>query len=113
VRPSHSFFAPEILTTSLLTLVAAAIAAPEFGINPAVGGLLAAAFCYGAETILAFAAGWPLSWRSPVAWLVRDALLPFLWARGWSGRNVTWRGNAMDVDDGVFLQAESEPRPQI
>ncbi len=107
------FFAPEILTTSLLTLVAAAIAAPEFGMNPAVGGLLAAAFCYGAETILAFAAGWPLSWRSPVAWLVRDALLPFLWMRGWSGRNVTWRGNAMDVDDGVFLQAESEPRPQI
>jgi ceramide glucosyltransferase len=107
------FFAPEILTTSLITLVAAAIAAPEFGMNPAVGGLLAAAFCYGAETILAFSAGWPLSWRSPVAWLVRDALLPFLWTRGWSGRNVTWRGNAMDVDDGVFLQTESEARPQI
>jgi ceramide glucosyltransferase len=107
------FFAPEILTTSLLTLVAAAIAAPEFGMNPVVGGLLAAVFCYGAETILAFAAGWPLSWRSPLAWLARDALLPFLWTRGWSGRNVTWRGNAMDVDDGVFLQTESEPRPQI
>jgi hypothetical protein len=40
-------------------------------------------------------------------------LLPLLWACGWSGRNVVWRGNAMDVDDGVFLQAESEPRPQI
>jgi ceramide glucosyltransferase len=107
------FFAPEILTTSLLTLVAAAVAAPEFGMNPAIGCVLAAAFCYGAEAILAFAAGWPLSWRSPAAWLVRDLLLPFLWTRGWSGRNVTWRGNAMDVDDGVFLQAESEPRPQI
>ena len=32
------FFAPEILTTSLLTLVAAAVAAPEFGMNPAIGG---------------------------------------------------------------------------
>ena len=32
------FFAPEILTTSLLTFVAAAVAAPEFGINPIVGG---------------------------------------------------------------------------
>jgi ceramide glucosyltransferase len=107
------FFAPEILTTSLLTFVAAAVAAPDFGIDPLVGFVLAAAFCYGAEAFLAFAAGWPLSWRSPAAWLVRDALLPFLWARGWSGRNVVWRGNAMDVDDGVFLQAESEPRPQI
>ena len=75
--------------------------------------MLAVAFCYGAEAILAFAAGWPLSWRSPAAWLARDVLLPLLWACGWSGRNVTWRGNAMDVDDGVFLQAEFEPRPQI
>jgi ceramide glucosyltransferase len=105
------FFAPEILTTSLLTLLAAAVAAPDFGVNPVVGAMLAAAFCYGAEAILAFLAGWPLSWRSPAAWLGRDVLLPFLWAGGWSGRNVTWRGNAMDVDEGVFL--ESEPRAQI
>ena len=107
------FFAPEILTTSLLTFVAAGVAAPDFGMDAVVGVALAVAFCYGAEAILAFAAGWPLSWRSPAAWLVRDVLLPFLWACGWSGRNVVWRGNAMDVDDGVFLQAESEPRPQI
>jgi ceramide glucosyltransferase len=107
------FFAPEILTTGLLTFIAAAVAAPDFGMDPVVGVALAAAFCYGGEAILAFAAGWPLSWRSPAAWLVRDLLLPFLWARGWSGRNVVWRGNAMDVDDGVFLQAESGPRPQI
>jgi ceramide glucosyltransferase len=107
------FFAPEVLTTSLLTLIAAAVAAPVFGMDPIVGAALAALFCYGAEAILAFAAGWPLSWRSPAAWLTRDVLLPFLWAGGWSGRNVTWRGNAMDVDDGVFLPTESEPRPQI
>jgi ceramide glucosyltransferase len=107
------FFAPEILTTSLFTFIAAAVAAPDLGMDPVVGFVLAAAFCYGAEAILAFVAGWPLSWRSPGAWLVRDVLLPFLWACGWSGRNVVWRGNAMDVDDGVFLQPESEPRPQI
>ena len=107
------FFAPEILTTSLFTFIAAAVAAPNFGVDPIVAVALMAVFWYGAEAILAFAAGWPLSWRSPAAWLARDLMLPFLWARGWSGRNVVWRGNAMDVDDGVFLQAESEPRPQI
>jgi ceramide glucosyltransferase len=101
------------LTTSLLTFISAAVAAPVFGIDPVLGALLAVVFCYGAEAILALAAGWPLSWRSPVAWLARDVLLPLLWACGWSGRNVVWRGNAMDVDDGVFLQAESEPRSQI
>jgi ceramide glucosyltransferase len=105
------FFAPEILTTSLLTLGAAAVAAPVFGINPIVGAVTERCRQHGAEAILAFVAGWPLSWRSPVAWLARDVILPFLWAGGWSGRNVRWRGNAMDVDEGVFL--ESEPRAQI
>src|SRR6516162_4594094 len=107
------FFAPEIFTTGLLALVSAAATASEFGVNPVVGVALAAAFWYGAEGVLAFVAGWPVSWLSPAAWLVRDLLLPFLWARGWTGRNVTWRGNAMDVDDGVFLQAESEPTTQV
>src|ERR1700759_4720413 len=102
------FFAPEILTTSLFTFIAAAVAAPNFGVDPIIAVALMAVFWYGAEALLAFAAGWPLSWRSPVAGLARDLMLPFLWARGWSGRNVVWRGNAMAVDDGVFLQAESE-----
>ena len=108
------FFAPEILTTSLFTLRRRRGRRSRLRrwIRSSASPLMAL-FWYGAEAFLAFAAGWPLSWRSPAAWLVRDALLPFLWARGWSGRNVVWRGNAMDVDDGVFLQAESEPRPQI
>jgi ceramide glucosyltransferase len=107
------FFVPEILTTGLLTFVAAAVAAPEVGMNPVVGVALAAAFCYSVEALLAFVAGWPLSWRSPAAWLVRDVLLPFLWARGWTGDNIVWRGNAMNVEETVFGEAESEPRPQI
>src|SRR4029077_8167905 len=98
------FFAPEILTTSLLTFIAAAVAAPEFGIDPIVGAVLAAAYCYGAEAILAFVAGWPLSWRSPVAWLARDVLLPFLWARGWGGRNVGGGGHAMGGGGGGVPQ---------
>ncbi len=107
------FFAPEILTTGLLTFAAAAVAAPEFGLSVASSVALMAAFWYGSEAALAFAAGWPLSWRSPLAWVVRDLLLPALWAGGWTGRNVVWRGNAMSVDETVFGEAESEPRPQI
>ena len=103
------FFAPEILTTSLLTFIAAAVAAPVFGMDPIVGAALAAVFCYGAEAILAFAAGWPLSWRSPAAWLTRDVLLPFLWARGWSGRNVIWRAPWMSTK-AVSCRPKSETR---
>jgi ceramide glucosyltransferase len=107
------YFAPEILTTSILTFVAAAIAAPEFGLNAASSVALTAAFWYSAEAALAFAAGWPLSWLSLPAWIARDLLLPALYARGWSGHNIVWRGNAMSVDETVFGEAESEPRPQI
>ncbi len=105
------FFAPEILTTGLLAFVAAAVAAPDLmSVTPIVA--LTAAFWYCAEAGLAIVAGWPLSWRSPLAWLVRDLLLPVLWAQAWTGRNVVWRGNAMDVDEMVLGEAGSGPRTQ-
>jgi len=107
------FFAPEILTTSLLTLAAAGVAAPALGVNVALAVAAAAIFWYGAEALLALAAGWPLSWRTPLAFLARDFLLPALFAKAWTGRNVVWRGNAMNVEETMFGEAESEPRPQI
>ena len=107
------FFAPEILTTSLFTLAAAGVAAPVLGAPVALAVAVTAVFWYGAEALLAFAAGWPLSWRMPFAWVIRDLLLPVLWARGWTGGDVVWRGNAMNVEETMFGEAESEPRPQI
>jgi ceramide glucosyltransferase len=107
------FFAPEILTTSILTLATAAVGASEFGVNIASGVAAMAVFWYGAEAILASAAGWPLSWRSPLAWIARDLMLPVLFAQAWTGHAIVWRGNAMRVDETVFGDADSEPRPQI
>jgi ceramide glucosyltransferase len=107
------YFAPEILTTSLFTLAAAGVAAPVLGVSVALAVAVAAIFWYGCEALLAFAAGWPLSWRMPFAWVIRDLLLPFLWAGGWTGANVVWRGNAMNVEEPAFGEAESEPRTQI
>jgi ceramide glucosyltransferase len=92
-------FAPEILTSSVLTLLAAAIAAPEWGLRPAAGVWLAALVWYGAEAALAFVAGWPLGPLSPLAWLVRDLILPWLWVQGWVGDRFEWRGNAMTVGE--------------
>ena len=34
---------------------------------------------------LALAAGWPLSWRMPLAWIARDLMLPLLFAKAWTG----------------------------
>lgn len=41
--------------------------------------------------------GWTYSWRSPLAWLVRDLLLPVLWIRAATARTLTWRGSRMKI----------------
>src|SRR5271157_4644340 len=107
------FFLPEIMTTSLFTLAAAGVAAPQFGLNIVSSIAATAFFWYGVEAILALVAGWPLSWRMPLAWIVRDLMLPLVFAKAWTGHAIVWRGNAMKVDETMFSDAESEPRPQI
>jgi ceramide glucosyltransferase len=109
--PLH--FAPEILTTSLLTIGAAAVAAPEFGLSAWQSAALATGFWYAAEAALAFLAGWQLSWTSPFGWIVRDFLLPAMWAQGWRRDNFVWRGNAMSADDSFLEQAPSGPPPRV
>ena len=93
------YFAPEIFTTSLFTMVAAALAAPQLGLHPVTGLMLAASIWYGTEALLAAVAGWPLVWRSPLAWIARDLLLPWLWVQGWTGDQFEWRGNPMTVGE--------------
>src|SRR5271165_868388 len=105
--PLH--FAPEILTTSLVTIGAAAFAAPEFGVGAGSSVALAALFWYALEALLASVAGWPLSWRSLPAWIIRDVLLPVLWSAGWTGDSFEWRGNAMSVDETSLEEAASGP----
>jgi len=56
-----------------------------------------AAFWYGAELALAWAAGWLVSWTSPLAALTRDALLPVLFVAAWTGSGFEWRGHEMPV----------------
>jgi ceramide glucosyltransferase len=88
--PGH--YSSEILTGVLPPLALLAL----LGLHP--GWLVAfLALWYGAEAGLARAAGWPLSWRSPLAWAMRDALLPAIWIAGWVRGRYVWRGNAVDM----------------
>jgi ceramide glucosyltransferase len=48
-----------------------------------------------AEAWLAAAVGWHLTWRSPLLWLLREALLPVLIVHAWLGKSLSWRGNEM------------------
>ena len=85
------YFAPEIVTTSLLTLAAAGVAGEELGVGAPAAVIV--------EAALAAVAGWPLAWLSPAAWMARDALLPVLWLSGWMNARFVWRGNVMSVDE--------------
>jgi ceramide glucosyltransferase len=109
--PLH--FALEILTTGLLTTVAAAFAAPEFGTNAWTSAAVAALFWYALEALLAAVAGWPLSWRSLPAWIFRDVLLPVLWSEAWAGDSFVWRGNVISVDESELSEVTSGPPPQM
>jgi ceramide glucosyltransferase len=88
------YYAVEILAGGIAPLAAAAYVLAATGL-PVSGVIALAAIWYGAEAALAQAAGWHLTVRSPMAWILRDILLPFLWLGGWLGRGFVWRGNQM------------------
>ena len=54
---------------------------------------------YGSETALALLAGWRLTPATLVAFLLRDATLPWLWLQAWIIDDFEWRGHAMSTAD--------------
>ena len=91
------FFAPEILTGAAVPLLLALIAAALAGVSLPTTALCVLAAAYLPECLLAWSKGWYLSPRSITAMIVRDAMLPAIWARAWFGGAVEWRGNAMTI----------------
>jgi ceramide glucosyltransferase len=92
------YFMPEALAGGALPMIALAVAAPAFGLPVAWSLAIFAAFWYGAETLLAAAAGWHLSARYPLYCLLRDLLLPVLFVAALHGDDFVWRGNEMQVE---------------
>lgn len=43
------------------------------------------------------ALGWPVFWRYPLAFTLRELLLPALWVAAQTARTVAWRGNAVPL----------------
>ena len=82
----------EILAGGVAPLAAATYVVAALGL-PLSSVIALAAIWYGAEAALAYAAGWQLSLRSPLAWMLRDLLLPCSGSAGWLGSGVVWRGH--------------------
>ncbi len=89
------YFALEILSGAMSPL-AAVIAAAALADGPVLA--IALAFLvvwYGAEWLLTVRAGWPHSRRTIACFILRDLMLPVLYANAWLGRGFEWRGNDM------------------
>jgi len=95
------FFLPEVLSGSAAPLVAVFFAAGGFELPGVAAAAALGTAWYACEAALARAAGWHLSWRTPLAWIARDAMLPVLWVQAWLGNSFTWRGNDMHLADAV------------
>ena len=65
--------------------------------------VLILAACYGGECLLARRAGWHVSWRTPLALLMRDLMMIGVWTAGWLGRTIQWSGKELSLgaDDWV------------
>lgn len=105
------FFAPEIFAGPLLAVLLAQVAASGLGYPLWLAPLLVLLPWYAAEIALARGVGWYLSWRMPLALLVRDVVFPGIWAYAFVAGEVSWRGNAMkirtDGDDQLNAAAPS------
>ncbi len=83
-----------------------------FALGCAAGGLapwwalLYPALWYGAEWFAVWHAGWPFGWRIIAASLLRDAMLPLLWALAWTRSSFEWQGNAIGAADGPAPESE-------
>lgn len=82
-------FALEILLGPLAPALALSALAPPVWL----GGLFA--LWYGTEWALARAARWPAGPTDLAAMVLRDLMLPALWAVTWARRGFDWRGTAM------------------
>ena len=81
----------------VFNLLGAAALAELLGIGWWAGLGASAALWYGAELLLHLASGWPLAWRSPFAWLLRDLAHPALTVAAAFTRAIEWRGARIEM----------------
>lgn len=93
-----ALYSAELLTGLFVPLVLT-IALIMAGVLPlwSLAGLFG--LWFGAEYALARLAGWPADPRDVALWVLRDLMLPGIWAMAWVGNGFEWRGNAMDATD--------------
>jgi ceramide glucosyltransferase len=91
-------FTLEPFVCAVATSLAAALAARDLGFAPAVAALATLAAWVGVELLLCAAKGWPLRPATPLAILLREALLPVVWVAALLTRRIEWGGAVIALD---------------
>lgn len=93
---------PAFLAVPCFGIIAATVTgtvfwAPLLGEWTPAAALAFVAAWLAAEALYHRRQGWRLTWRSPAAWLMREAVLAVLWLRAVTARTLVWRGSRIDV----------------
>jgi ceramide glucosyltransferase len=90
------FFIPELFSGSFFPFLALAVLFATGAWTARLAMLLALGW-YLLEAVMALVLRWHLTLLSPLAWLVRDGLIPIVWISAVCGNRFEWRGNRMDI----------------
>lgn len=94
------YFIPELFSGSLLPIISFIFLVCSYQFSSAVFLVLCFSMIwFGFEGIYARIFGWHMSFISPIAWIMRDILIPFIWFYAWAGNNFIWRGNVIDIKE--------------
>ncbi|HEY2527418.1 MAG TPA: ceramide glucosyltransferase [Xanthobacteraceae bacterium] len=107
------YFLPEILSGGVLPMIAVGIVAVSAGLPLTLSVAAFGAVWYGAEMLLAAAAGWHLTALFPLYGLSRDLLLPVLFVNALGGNEFVWRGNEMQVERMQPRRMIARMRPRL
>ncbi|HUI21496.1 MAG TPA: ceramide glucosyltransferase [Methylocella sp.] len=93
------FYLPEIFAGAALPCLSAAYAAVNLNVNVAIA-LLGVAFAwYIPEVLFTLLKKWHFSWRMPLLFMLRDAMMPIVYIDAWCMDHFVWRGTEMTLRD--------------
>ncbi|MCX5493458.1 ceramide glucosyltransferase [Kaistia dalseonensis] len=101
------FFCMEFFVGGMFPILSAAFLSAN-DVIPIWSAAALAVFWYGMEALMAKGLDWHCSWKSPLAWILRDVSLPLLWINAVSGNGFEWRGNQMNVKEDSLMVVEAD-----
>lgn len=94
-----TLFALELLTTSFVPVIAAAVLARSLNASVLIAVAASLTLWLAVEVALAHAAGWPSRTGYAAACICRDVLIAAMWGTAWFRTRYHWRENPVNMTD--------------